>query len=240
MFEDSVKRYVHELITDLPESTKIVARFYANVNGLAETCFKAGIVPSPQVMKDFVKGFTQGRTLFDFVDVGSGKDRADKKIIGESILVRATSLSKSDGRTPGEISGEIGAKNSSPSSFDCLAPKSLDVQSSMIRTNLQQRHSSFTLISIIADIFYLAARTTTALLDYWRITFLTSLFRAGSLSLKASPLRKNLPTCHSCTANLAPYLGIKSSWCHLLCHHGLSLAATLSLRVTNFHSAMET
>ncbi|TID19005.1 hypothetical protein E6O75_ATG06126 [Venturia nashicola] len=81
MLEESVNIYVHELLADLPDSTKIVARFYANVEGLAETCCKAGIVTSPQVKKDFVKGFTQGRTLFDFVDVGSGKDRADDKII---------------------------------------------------------------------------------------------------------------------------------------------------------------
>ncbi|KAE9983534.1 hypothetical protein BLS_004116 [Venturia inaequalis] len=81
MLEESVNIYVHELLADLPDSTKIVARFYANVEGLAETCCKAGIVTSPQVKKDFVKGFTQGRTLFDFVDVGSGKDRADEKII---------------------------------------------------------------------------------------------------------------------------------------------------------------
>jgi hypothetical protein len=85
MLEDSVNRYVHELIQDLPVSVKIVARLYANVEGLSETCYKAGIVPSPQLMKDFVKGFTQGRTLFDFVDVGSGKDRADEKIIGNKL-----------------------------------------------------------------------------------------------------------------------------------------------------------
>ncbi|QDS77272.1 hypothetical protein FKW77_003883 [Venturia effusa] len=81
MLEESVKIYVHEIVPDLPDSTKVVARFYANVEGLAETCCKAGIVTSPQIKKEFVKGFTQGRTLFDFVDVGSGKDRADEKVI---------------------------------------------------------------------------------------------------------------------------------------------------------------
>jgi len=82
MLEDSVNQYVYEVVKDLPPSVKIVARFYANLDGLAETCFKAGMVSSPQVMKDFAKGLTQGRTSFDFVNVGPGKDRADEKIIG--------------------------------------------------------------------------------------------------------------------------------------------------------------
>lgn len=90
MFEDSVNRYIHELRPDLPVSIKVVARFYANVEGLSETCFKAGILSSPQLMKDFVRGFTQGRTLFDFVDVGSGKDRADEKIIGNKLCLSTT------------------------------------------------------------------------------------------------------------------------------------------------------
>lgn len=94
MLEESVNIYVHELMGELPDSTKIVARFYANVEGLSETCCKAGIVTSPQVKKDFVKGFTQGRTLFDFVDVGSGKDRADEKIIGEFFLDCTTTIAQ--------------------------------------------------------------------------------------------------------------------------------------------------
>jgi hypothetical protein len=30
-----------------------------------------------------MRGFTRGKTLFDFIDVGPGKDRADEKIIGK-------------------------------------------------------------------------------------------------------------------------------------------------------------
>jgi hypothetical protein len=36
-----------------------------------------------------MKGLTQGRTLFDFVDVGAGKDRADEKIIGNKLYLSA-------------------------------------------------------------------------------------------------------------------------------------------------------
>ncbi|KAI1907067.1 hypothetical protein LOZ53_002023 [Ophidiomyces ophidiicola] len=62
------------------QSPKIVTRIYANVRGLAEACFKAGIVERPAIIEDFVRGFNGSKLLFDFVDVGSGKDRADDKI----------------------------------------------------------------------------------------------------------------------------------------------------------------
>ena len=64
------------------QSPKILARIYANVKGLADACYKAGIVERPSVIEDFTRGFNGSRLLFDFVDVGSGKDRADDKIGG--------------------------------------------------------------------------------------------------------------------------------------------------------------
>jgi hypothetical protein len=63
-------------------SPKIITRIYANVKGLASACYQTGIIDSPSVMNDFVRGFNESRLLFDFVDVGSGKDRADDKIAG--------------------------------------------------------------------------------------------------------------------------------------------------------------
>lgn len=63
-------------------SPKIITRIYANVKGLANACHQAGIIDNPAVMNDFVRGFNESRLLFDFVDVGSGKDRADDKIAG--------------------------------------------------------------------------------------------------------------------------------------------------------------
>jgi hypothetical protein len=57
---------------------------YADVQGLADACHKAGVVPSIAHVEEFVKGFTRGRILFDFIDVGQGKDRADEKISGEA------------------------------------------------------------------------------------------------------------------------------------------------------------
>ena len=43
---------------------------------------QAGLINAPSQLADFARGFTRGKTLFDFVDVGPGKDRADGKIAG--------------------------------------------------------------------------------------------------------------------------------------------------------------
>ncbi|KAK2739610.1 hypothetical protein FQN55_009346 [Onygenales sp. PD_40] len=61
-------------------SPKIITRVYGNVKGLAEACYKAGIIDRPGLVDEFMRGFNGSRLLFDFVDVGSGKDRADDKI----------------------------------------------------------------------------------------------------------------------------------------------------------------
>lgn len=67
-------------------SPKIITRIFANVQGLAETCVKAGIIEKASVFQDFVRGFNGSRLLFDFVDVGTGKDRADDKLAGKVLL----------------------------------------------------------------------------------------------------------------------------------------------------------
>jgi len=71
-------------IRNLPNvsSPKIITRIYANVKGLADACYKSGIIERPILIEEFARGFNGSRLLFDFVDVGSGKDRADDKIAG--------------------------------------------------------------------------------------------------------------------------------------------------------------
>jgi hypothetical protein len=77
----AITRYVQESNT-IPTESRILCRVYANVGGLAETLIRNGSVEDVATFENFVRGFTRGKTLFDFVDVGPGKDRADKKIIG--------------------------------------------------------------------------------------------------------------------------------------------------------------
>ncbi|KAL9113096.1 MAG: hypothetical protein Q9227_002708 [Pyrenula ochraceoflavens] len=62
------------------KGAKIMTRVYANVKGLAEACFRSGITDNPAVVQEFVRGFNESKALFDFIDVGVGKDRADGKI----------------------------------------------------------------------------------------------------------------------------------------------------------------
>ncbi|KAF1982431.1 hypothetical protein K402DRAFT_414940 [Aulographum hederae CBS 113979] len=63
----------------LPLNPKICCRLYANLKGLADILHRSGVVDDPSVVDEFFRGFTQFKQ-FEFIDVGSGKDRADTKI----------------------------------------------------------------------------------------------------------------------------------------------------------------
>lgn len=79
----AIRDYASRNLPNIP-SPKIIARVYANVKGLADACYKAGLIERPGLIEEFARGFNGSRLLFDFVDVGSGKDRADDKIAGTS------------------------------------------------------------------------------------------------------------------------------------------------------------
>ena len=83
----ATRNYIHQTISDLSSDFKIVARVYANLKGLGDACHKAAILDSSFSIDDFARGFTGSKQLFDFVDVGMGKDRADDKISGEPYLM---------------------------------------------------------------------------------------------------------------------------------------------------------
>ena len=88
VLRSSTDLYAHEQMPDLPADVRVVARMYANVRGLADACARAGLVAAPSLIEEFVRGFTRGDTLFDFVDVGPGKDRADEKVSGMLLSCR--------------------------------------------------------------------------------------------------------------------------------------------------------
>lgn len=79
----ATRDYVHRLIPDLSSDFKIVVRIYANLKGLGDVCHRAAILENPATVENFARGFTGSKQLFDFVDVGIGKDRADDKISGK-------------------------------------------------------------------------------------------------------------------------------------------------------------
>ncbi len=79
-----VHDYIAQTLPEMPSNYKIVARVYANLKGLTETCFMAGVTPdNPYATSEFARGFTGSKQLYDYVDVGMGKDRADEKISGK-------------------------------------------------------------------------------------------------------------------------------------------------------------
>lgn len=77
-FLDHITNYVR-MNEAIPSDAKVVVRIFANLQGLTRTYEQADIADSETVI-DFARGFTMARALFDFVDCGSGKERADSKI----------------------------------------------------------------------------------------------------------------------------------------------------------------
>lgn len=65
----------------------IVVKAYANELGLSQFLVCSGTVKAPRDLLDFAKDFTQASETTDFVLVGSGKDRADKKIQGAYCMI---------------------------------------------------------------------------------------------------------------------------------------------------------
>lgn len=65
----------------------VVIRAFANIDGMSSYLSKVGLAESSASMWSFAKAFSQAHAGSDFVFVGSGKDRADKKIKGMSALM---------------------------------------------------------------------------------------------------------------------------------------------------------
>ncbi|KAK4978371.1 hypothetical protein LTR66_010622 [Elasticomyces elasticus] len=80
LLHDAATKYALANVQELPSEFDIVARIYANVKGLADVCVRAGLVDTVTKVEDFVRGFTCGKNLFDFVDVGYDKGLADHKL----------------------------------------------------------------------------------------------------------------------------------------------------------------
>lgn len=65
----------------------VVIRAFANVDGMSKFLLDTGLVRSSGSLSEFAKRFSEASATSDFVLVGRGKDRADKKIKGETILL---------------------------------------------------------------------------------------------------------------------------------------------------------
>ena len=67
----------------------VVIRAFANVDGMSKFLLHTGMVQSWGSLSEFAKRFSQASATSDFVLVGHGKDRADKKIKGETPISAA-------------------------------------------------------------------------------------------------------------------------------------------------------
>jgi len=78
---DGIKKYVQN---KHPESTNwsIMVQIYANFDGLSKKLTSIGVLESPSEFHEFIRAFNLNQALFQFVDVGIGKERADHKIKG--------------------------------------------------------------------------------------------------------------------------------------------------------------
>ncbi|KAL2075873.1 hypothetical protein VTL71DRAFT_816 [Oculimacula yallundae] len=65
---------------DLTDQIEVMAKVCANITGLSKAMRRDGSLDSPDDLREFTLGFTQGKASFDFIDVGHGKERADSKI----------------------------------------------------------------------------------------------------------------------------------------------------------------
>ncbi|KAL8956149.1 MAG: hypothetical protein Q9193_006243, partial [Seirophora villosa] len=80
---DELLVQVHKHVGDLGldvNKTDVVVRAYANLRGLSKFCARDGLMNATADVGLFANGFTKRQPLFDFVDVGLGKERADNKV----------------------------------------------------------------------------------------------------------------------------------------------------------------
>lgn len=80
----AIADYIERENPIIPIQSRIFCYIWANVKGLAEVLVRTGVIEQTRQFEDFVQGFTSDKGLFSFANVGPGKDRADKKVIGTS------------------------------------------------------------------------------------------------------------------------------------------------------------
>jgi hypothetical protein len=66
---------------------EVITKIVVNLNGLKHALVSHGYLQNVQQFQDFCHGFTQAKALFDFVDVGPGKERTDHQIRGACVCV---------------------------------------------------------------------------------------------------------------------------------------------------------
>ncbi|KAF1814882.1 hypothetical protein P152DRAFT_236851 [Eremomyces bilateralis CBS 781.70] len=83
LFESQIRDFLEQSpnpnLSSIPHA-RIVCRLYVSMKSFSEVCYRAGLASRPEIVEQFFRGFTKSKLLFDSIDVGHGKDRADEKI----------------------------------------------------------------------------------------------------------------------------------------------------------------
>ncbi|KAM5528683.1 hypothetical protein FOXYSP1_19164 [Fusarium oxysporum f. sp. phaseoli] len=78
----TVTREYLQTILDDSERLDVVVKAFARLDGLGSKLAREGRIRDIAQLRAFCAGFSSRLPLFDFIDVGSGKERADNKIRG--------------------------------------------------------------------------------------------------------------------------------------------------------------
>lgn len=71
----------------LSDTFDIFVKAFANVDGLGRALERDGRLINTTQLRAFITGFNTRKAYFDFVDVGSGKERADNKLRGKQMTI---------------------------------------------------------------------------------------------------------------------------------------------------------
>jgi hypothetical protein len=90
------REYLRTIMDD-SDRLDVVVRAFANLEGLGSTLIRDGRIKDSSQLRNFFTGFSSRLALFDFVDVGAGKERTDNKIRGKNPFVfRCSTLDPPD------------------------------------------------------------------------------------------------------------------------------------------------
>ena len=80
---NTVRRYMDDMIDD-SRNWQIMVMMFANLDGLSRKLAHIGMIQHPGVLNEFASSFSLSQPMFNFIDVGRGKERADHKLKGQS------------------------------------------------------------------------------------------------------------------------------------------------------------
>ncbi|EKG22351.1 C-x8-C-x5-C-x3-H type zinc finger protein [Macrophomina phaseolina MS6] len=78
--QSEIRNHILDVYGGAAGDWSVMVHIYANLEGLSRKLASVGIIKSPVELHNFTRAFNLHQPLFNFIDVGSGKERADHKI----------------------------------------------------------------------------------------------------------------------------------------------------------------